>query len=82
MLNIHNETYIKFLNHINALEACSKPLEDGPGKTGKIRFQKSTLKMITPPVAGYVEVEVTLTLKCNQILRCKTEKNVFLHFIF
>ena len=38
--------------------------------------------MITPPVAGYVEVEVTLTLNCNQILRCKTEKNVFLHFIF
>lgn len=36
--------------------------------------------MITPPAAGYVEVEVTLTLNCNQILRCKTKKNFLFYF--
>lgn len=41
--------------------------------------------MITPPVAGDMGVEVTLTLNCNQTLRCKTDrkkKNVKMFFFF
>ena len=52
---------------------AQKPLEDGPGKIGKMSFQKPAVKMVTPLVAGAAEVRVTLTLSCDQT-RVKRER--------
>lgn len=53
---------------------AQKPLDDGPGKTGRMSFQRPAVKTVTPLVAGAAEVRVTLTLSCDQTLTHKTER--------